>query len=151
MFECVYKQKFHISQVRISQKVCFNVKPLIHYFYVKTRILEDFHIFISVPLSHFVVKHSAKTIHHFIYRTPTVAGSGFTLPLGRDLVLRKSFRDKLWRKKSQRSQTPLMRVFNFYRSLNLKYFRLLFVGSTTYRSCAIYNCLVGVLSNNNCK
>ena len=37
----------HISE----SKRCYNVLPLVHYFYVKTKILADFQIFISVPLS----------------------------------------------------------------------------------------------------
>ena len=34
-----------------ESKLCYNVKPSAHYFYVKTKILEDFHICISVPLT----------------------------------------------------------------------------------------------------
>ena len=45
MFLYVCKQTFHIS------KQCYNAKPSAFYFYVKTKILVDFHTSISVPLS----------------------------------------------------------------------------------------------------
>ena len=47
----VCKQTFHISHVRISQKVKgFNVKSLTYYFHMKTNIVAGFQICISVPL-----------------------------------------------------------------------------------------------------
>ena len=48
----VYKQTFHISHVRISQKskMCFNTKSSTYYFHMKTKLLTDFQICISVPL-----------------------------------------------------------------------------------------------------
>ena len=53
MFLYVCKQTFFTFRVRISQKVnsaMQNAKPSSYYFYVKTRILIDFHICIRVPL-----------------------------------------------------------------------------------------------------
>ena len=42
----------HISGAHISEsKRCYNVIPSVHYFYVKTNMLADFQIWISVPLS----------------------------------------------------------------------------------------------------
>ena len=41
-------------------KQCFNAKPLACHFYMKSKILVDFHIFISVPLSFVLVKHQTK-------------------------------------------------------------------------------------------
>ena len=41
------KQAFHISHVHISQKV----KGVTYYFHIKTQILADFQICISVPLN----------------------------------------------------------------------------------------------------
>ena len=40
----VCKQTFHISHMRISQKVklCFNMKSSTYYFRMKTKILADF-------------------------------------------------------------------------------------------------------------
>ena len=53
MFLNVYKQTFHISHVRISQKskMCFNTKSSTYYFHMKTELLTDFQICISVPLN----------------------------------------------------------------------------------------------------
>ena len=49
VFLYVYKQTFHISPVRISQQVnSVIMRNLRHNFYVKTKILGDFHICISV-------------------------------------------------------------------------------------------------------
>ena len=51
LFLNVCKQTFHISDVRKSQKVeHFNVKLSTYYFHMKTKILADFQICISVPL-----------------------------------------------------------------------------------------------------
>ena len=46
------KQTFHIAHVRIisKSKMCFNVKSSTYYFHMKTKILADFKICISVPL-----------------------------------------------------------------------------------------------------
>ena len=53
----------HISE----SKKCFNVKPSTHYFHMKTRILADFQICISVPskqknkqLLHFYLTYKSK-------------------------------------------------------------------------------------------
>ena len=50
MYVC--KQKFHITEVRISQKaegvIMRNLRDTISY--MKTNVLQDFHIHISVPL-----------------------------------------------------------------------------------------------------
>ena len=52
MFLNVCKQIFPIFHARISQKVkgVFNVKSSTHCFHMKTKILVDFQICISVPL-----------------------------------------------------------------------------------------------------
>ena len=51
----VYKQIFRIFKVRLSQKVkgaiMRNLRDTI--FYMKSNVLQDFHICISVPLSEF--------------------------------------------------------------------------------------------------
>ena len=42
----------HISGVHISEsKNCYNVIPSVHCFYVTTKILADFQIYIRVPLN----------------------------------------------------------------------------------------------------
>ena len=46
----VCKQTFHISHLRIWE--INNVKFSTYYFHMKTKILADFQICISVPLSH---------------------------------------------------------------------------------------------------
>ena len=46
LFLNVCKQTYHITYVRISQKVKFSI----YYFHLKTQILADFQICISVPL-----------------------------------------------------------------------------------------------------
>ena len=53
LFLNVCKQTFHISCVRISQKVkgFFNVKSATYYFHIKTKILADFQTCIIVPLT----------------------------------------------------------------------------------------------------
>ena len=53
MFFNVCKQIFHISHVRISQKSkrCSNVKSSTYYFHMKTKILADFQIYYTVPLT----------------------------------------------------------------------------------------------------
>ena len=53
MFLNVCKQTFHISFVHISRKLkgAFNVKFSTYYFHVKTKMLADFQICISVPLT----------------------------------------------------------------------------------------------------
>ena len=52
LFLNICKQTFQISHVRISQKLksCFNVKSWAYYFHMKTKILENFQICISVLL-----------------------------------------------------------------------------------------------------
>ena len=51
MFLNVCKQKFHISHLRISQKLkCVDVETSAYYYHVKRKILWDFQICISVPL-----------------------------------------------------------------------------------------------------
>ena len=48
----MYKNFSHISLVHISKsKRCFHMKSLTYYFHMKTNILADFQICISVPLS----------------------------------------------------------------------------------------------------
>ena len=77
LFLNVCKQIFHISQVRISEKVkgvlmqdiiylymsskifLFNVKSSTYYFYMKKKILTDFQNCISIPLR----KLSARAFH----------------------------------------------------------------------------------------
>ena len=55
MFLHVCKQTFRISRVRISQKVIvgimYNVRDAI--FYMKTNVLQDFHVWISIPVKDF--------------------------------------------------------------------------------------------------
>ena len=52
MFLYVCKNIFHISQVRIFQKVnCVMMRNLWHHFYVKTKIWVDFHVCISILLT----------------------------------------------------------------------------------------------------
>ena len=46
----VCKQTFHISHVRISQKIKGVLKSSTYYFHMKTKISGDFQIYISVPL-----------------------------------------------------------------------------------------------------
>ena len=46
----------HISK----SKGCFNVKYLTYYFHMKTKILADFQISISVPLKSFLKVHSCR-------------------------------------------------------------------------------------------
>ena len=70
----------------ISQKLkCYNAKLSVYYFYVKTKILVDFHICISVPLrcplAQFIIFNSLWDIaEHFIksnyYLILKAAGSG---------------------------------------------------------------------------
>ena len=51
----------HISRAHISKiKRCFNVKSSTYNFYMKTKILEDFEICISVPLSGGIKRHVVK-------------------------------------------------------------------------------------------
>ena len=54
LFQYVYKQTFHITRVRLSQKkkrLCYSAKPsAYYYFYMKTKILVGFHICISASL-----------------------------------------------------------------------------------------------------
>ena len=71
MFLYVCKQTFRISKVRISQKVkgviMRNLRGTI--FYMKTNVLQDFHICISVPLkimfSKILVVLSHRSFSHF--------------------------------------------------------------------------------------
>ena len=68
MFLNVCKQTFHTSHVRISQKVkgIWNVKSSTYYFYMKTKILADFQICISIPLINFkaiVLKKTSVGVH----------------------------------------------------------------------------------------
>ena len=46
----VNKHLLHLRWVYLKSKQCYNVKPLAYYIYVKTKILIDFDICISVPL-----------------------------------------------------------------------------------------------------
>ena len=50
MFLNVCKQTFHTSHARKSKR-CFNAKSSTYYFHLKTKMLADFHICISVPFS----------------------------------------------------------------------------------------------------
>ena len=51
LFLNVCKQNFHISRASISKsKRRFNVKSSAYYFHMKTKMLSDFQICISVPL-----------------------------------------------------------------------------------------------------
>ena len=51
--ECLQTNFSHISCAHISKnKKCFNVKFSTYYFHMKTKILADFQICISVPLKH---------------------------------------------------------------------------------------------------
>ena len=60
-FYCFCKfvtKHFKNTGLSISKKTCYNAKPLAYYIYVKTKILLDFHICISIPLiiSHIIPK-----------------------------------------------------------------------------------------------
>ena len=68
MFLNVYKQTFHISHVRISQKskMCFNMKSSAYYFHMKTKLLTDFQICISVPLTVFLFVIAVAVMGHRI-------------------------------------------------------------------------------------
>ena len=68
MFLNVYKQTFHISHVRISQKskMCFNTKSSTYYFHMKTKLLTDFQICISVPLTVFLFVIAVAVMGHRI-------------------------------------------------------------------------------------
>ena len=68
MFLNVYKQTFHISHVRISQKskMCFNTKSSTYYFHMKTKLLTDFQICISVPLTVFLLVIAVAVMGHRI-------------------------------------------------------------------------------------
>ena len=71
------KKHSRISRAHISKsKICFNVKSSAYYFRMKTKILADFQICISVPLmkrkkglGHFLAAFKAfktqKEIHHY--------------------------------------------------------------------------------------
>ena len=51
-FYCFVNKLSHTSRAHISKsKRCFNVKSSTYYFHVKTKILPDFQIWISVPLN----------------------------------------------------------------------------------------------------
>ena len=68
MFLNVYKQTFHMSHVRISQKskMCFNTKSSTYYFHMKTKLLTDFQICISVPLTVFLFVIAVAVMGHRI-------------------------------------------------------------------------------------
>ena len=68
MFLNVYKQTFHISHVRISQKskMCFNMKSSAYYFHMKKKLLTDFQICISVPLTVFLFVIAVAVMGHRI-------------------------------------------------------------------------------------
>ena len=52
--------------MRVFQKVKDDMKPLSYYFYVRTRILVDFHICISAPVSAILLILAKKILHrHF--------------------------------------------------------------------------------------
>ena len=40
----------HISRAQIQKVICFNLKSLTYYFHMKTKIVADFQVCISVPL-----------------------------------------------------------------------------------------------------
>ena len=51
-----------------KSKKCFNVKSSPYYFHIKTKILADFQICISVPLRYYIflqTKRAMSTEHHF--------------------------------------------------------------------------------------
>ena len=56
-FRMFVNKHFTYSGVHISQsKRCYNVIPSVHYFLVKTKLLTDFQICISIPLKYVSLK-----------------------------------------------------------------------------------------------
>ena len=53
---CMFVKKY-VSK----SKQCYNAKPLAYYFYVKTKLLVDFHICIGVPLSYYQFNRNLST------------------------------------------------------------------------------------------
>ena len=74
----MFVNKLFISHVRISQSVkCFNVKSSTYYFHMKTKILADFQICISVPLMEdfifcAVITALFQTLFGFVSRTGVI-------------------------------------------------------------------------------
>ena len=57
MYECLEASFLHIARAHISKsRKCFNVKSSAHYLRMKTKILADFQICISVPLTEYNVR-----------------------------------------------------------------------------------------------
>ena len=46
-----YWKLIQLGCVSLKSKKCYNTKPLVYYFYVKMKILVDFHICIDVPFN----------------------------------------------------------------------------------------------------
>ena len=67
LFQYVCKQTFHISPVRLSRKLCYNVTHSAYSFYVKTKISVDFHISISCTI--YICMISAKIILKDVQRS----------------------------------------------------------------------------------
>ena len=54
IFECLWTNFSHDSSALISEsKRCFNVKSSTYYFHMKKKIVANFQVYISVPLSKF--------------------------------------------------------------------------------------------------
>ena len=95
MFYCFgmfVSKYFTYLSVDISEsKRCYNVISSVHYFYIKTNMLADFQICISVPLSH-------PKFQHISYSYSTVSSSPFDsrLVLGFWITLRRKISLRGW-------------------------------------------------------
>ena len=64
----MFVNKQYIPGACISKrKQCYNAKPSEYYFYLKTKILVDFHICINVPLKQRLSISLAKYVELFCY------------------------------------------------------------------------------------